>query len=178
VFRGYLNRAAESARALDGGWLHTGDIVRMDPDGWGYVVGRVKDMIISGGENIYPAEVERAIAEVPGVADTAVVGVPDERWGEVGFAVVVPHDGAVIDPGAIRAHLDQRLARYKIPKYIRVAGGLPRTSTGMVIRAALRELAAGELAAGELAAGELAAGELAAGELAAGKLAAGDAPDG
>ncbi len=153
VFGGYLNRPAESARALDGGWLHTGDIVRMDPDGWGYVVGRAKDMIISGGENIYPAEVEGAIAEMPGVADTAVVGVPDERWGEVGFAVVVPHDGAVIDPGEVRAHLGQRLARYKIPKYIRIAGGLPRTSTGKVIRAALRELAAGQLAAGQRDAG-------------------------
>lgn len=168
VFRGYLNRAAESARALDGGWLHTGDIVRMDPDGWGYVIGRAKDMIISGGENIYPGEVERAIAEVPGVADTAVVGVPDARWGEVGFAVVVPQDGAVIDPGVIRAHLDQRLARYKIPKYIRSAGGLPRTSTGKVVRAALRELAAAELAATELVTAELDAGDLPGGEPAAG----------
>jgi fatty-acyl-CoA synthase len=153
VFPGYLNRPAESAAALAGGWLHTGDVVRMDPDGWGYVVGRVKDMIISGGENIYPAEVESAIAEMPGVADCAVVGVPDEQWGEVGFAVVVPRDGAAVDPAAVRAQLAPRLARYKIPKYIRIAGQLPRTSTGKVIKAALREMAAGEVRPGGAATG-------------------------
>ena len=76
--------------------------------------------------------------------DAAVVGVPDDRWGEVGFAVVVPHEAAVLEPGVIRAHLERRLARYKIPKYIRIADGLPRTSTGKVIKAALRELAARE----------------------------------
>ncbi len=172
VFPGYLNRPAESAAALADGWLHTGDVVRMDPEGWGYVVGRVKDMIISGGENIYPAEVESVIADVPGVADCAVVGVPDERWGEVGFAVVVPHDGAAVDAAAVRAHLDPRLARYKIPKYIRIAGRLPRTSTGKVIKAALREMAAGEMTGpgggtpdGEMRDGEMRDGEMRDGEM-------------
>ena len=103
-------------------------------------------MIISGGENIYPAEVEAAIAEIAGVGDCAVTGVPDDRWGEVGMAFVIPRDGARLDADAIRTRLDGRLARYKIPKYIEIAQELPRTDTGKVQRTELRKLASSRLA--------------------------------
>ena len=96
VFRGYWNRPDETAVALADGWFHSGDVVRIEEDGWGYVVDRIKDVIISGGENIYPAEVETAINALPGVVDCAVVAVPDRRWGEVGLAFVVA------DPDAVR----------------------------------------------------------------------------
>lgn len=141
VFHGYLNRPEDTATALAGGWFHSGDIVRIEDNGWGYVLDRVKDMIISGGENVYPAEVEAAIAEMSAVSDCAVVGVPDERWGEVGLATVVPRDGTSLEPDAILAHLDGRLARYKIPKFIEIADSLPRTATGKVQKAVLRERA-------------------------------------
>jgi fatty-acyl-CoA synthase len=141
VFRGYLNRPEETAKALDGGWFHTGDVVRVDDDGWGYVVDRVKDVIISGGENISPAEVEAAIAEMDGVGDCAVVGAPDARWGEVGMAFVVALGGVTLDVSAVSAHLDGRLARYKIPKYIEIADTLPRNATGKIQKTELRRRA-------------------------------------
>ncbi|HEX7353928.1 MAG TPA: long-chain fatty acid--CoA ligase [Mycobacteriales bacterium] len=141
VFRGYHHREAESAHAFTDGWFRSGDVVRLETDGWGYVVDRVKDMIISGGENVYPAEVEAAIAAMPSVLDCAVVGVPDERWGEVGYAVVVPRPGAALTTDDVLAHLDGRLARYKVPKYVRLVTDLPRNATGKVLKTSLREAA-------------------------------------
>jgi fatty-acyl-CoA synthase len=141
VFHGYLNRPEETAAALEGGWFHTGDVVRIDDDGWSYVVDRLKDLIISGGENIYPAEVEAAVAEMPGVADCAVVGVPDDTWGEVGYAAVVPMPDHAVGPDSIRAFLDGRLARYKIPKHIQLSEALPRNATGKIVKSELRRLA-------------------------------------
>ena len=105
------------------------------------IVDRVKDVIISGGENIYPAEVEAAIAELADVSAAAVVAVPDPKWGEVGCAYVVLRPGADLDELALRAHLDQRLARYKIPRYVEFRDELPTNATGKVLRAALREQA-------------------------------------
>jgi fatty-acyl-CoA synthase len=139
VFAGYWNRPAETgASFVDGSWFRSGDVVRIEADTWAYIVDRVKDMIISGGENIYPAEVEAVINRLPEVEDCAVVAVPDQRWGEVRLAVVVPHPGAELDEQRLLAHLDGRLARYKIPKYVRFATELPRTATGKVRRADLR----------------------------------------
>jgi fatty-acyl-CoA synthase len=138
VFAGYWERPADTAASFVDGWFRTGDVVRIEPDGWGYVVDRVKDMIISGGENIYPAEVEAVINELPEIADCAVVAVPDERWGEVGLAYIACHPGETVTEEQVRAYLDGRLARYKIPGYVRVTDELPRTATGKVRRADLR----------------------------------------
>ena len=141
VFAGYWNRPEETAQVLGDGWYRSGDVVRIEDDGWAYVVDRVKDMIISGGENIYPAEVEAAIVELADVTAAAVVAVPDLTWGEVGCAYVVLRSGADLDEMALRAHLDQRLARYKIPRYIELCDDLPRNATGKVLRSVLREQA-------------------------------------
>jgi fatty-acyl-CoA synthase len=121
-----------------GPWLATGDAAAVDPDGYVWIRGRVKDMFISGGENVYPAEVEQALLEHPAVAECAVIGVPDRRWGEVGRAVVVARDGA--DPGDLLAFLDGRLARYKIPASVVFTGTLPRNATGKILKSELREL--------------------------------------
>ena len=142
VFSGYWQRPEETAEALtEEGWYHSGDVVRIDDDGWAFVVDRVKDLIISGGENIYPAEVEAAITELPDVITAAVVAVPDQRWGEVGCAYVVVRAGAALDEAALRAHLETRLARYKIPRYVELCDELPVNATGKVLRAVLRERA-------------------------------------
>ncbi|RHW25090.1 fatty-acyl-CoA synthase [Nocardioides immobilis] len=141
VFAGYWNRPEETAQVLAEGWYRSGDVVRIEDDGWAYVVDRVKDLIISGGENIYPAEVEAAITELADVTAAAVVAVPDPKWGEVGCAYVVLGAGADLDEIALRAHLEQRLARYKIPRYVELCDDLPRNATGKVLRSVLREQA-------------------------------------
>jgi fatty-acyl-CoA synthase len=139
VFRGYWSRPAETAASfVDGQWFRSGDIVRIDDDGWAYVVDRVKDMIISGGENIYPAEVEALINRIDGVVDCAVIAVPDERWGEVGMACIVRRPSAGPDERIVRETLESELARFKIPKYLRFVDDLPRTATGKVRKAELR----------------------------------------
>ena len=141
VFAGYWNRPEETAQVVDEGWYHSGDVVRIDDDGWAYVVDRVKDLIISGGENIYPAEVEAVIAQLADVTDAAVVAVPDDTWGEVGCAFVTTRPGSELDEIAVRAHLGQRLARYKIPRYFEFCDALPRNATGKIVRSVLREQA-------------------------------------
>jgi fatty-acyl-CoA synthase len=139
VFAGYWNRPDETRDSLvDEQWFRTGDVVRSDPDGWSYVVDRVKDVIISGGENIYPAEVEAVAVTFEGVRSAAVVGTPDERWGEVGVAFVEPFAGARIDEQALRRHFESHLARFKVPRDIEIVGELPRNATGKVLRSALR----------------------------------------
>jgi fatty-acyl-CoA synthase len=139
VFSGYLNDPAATEAALAGGWLHTGDVLRATPRGW-FVCGRKKEMFISGGENVYPAEVEIAISEHPEVAEAAVVAIPDEKWGEVGIAFVVAR-GAELTEEALRAFLRERLAGYKVPKGIRVEAELPRTPLGKIDKKALAERA-------------------------------------
>jgi fatty-acyl-CoA synthase len=104
-----------------------------------FVVDRIKDMIISGGENIYPAEVENALREHPAVADCGVIGVPDTRWGEVGRAVVVLRPGVLVSEAELLGFLDGKIARFKIPKSVRFAGTLPRTGTGKILKKRLRE---------------------------------------
>jgi fatty-acyl-CoA synthase len=119
-------------------WLATGDAAAVDPEGYVWIRGRIKDMFISGGENVYPAEVEQVLLEHPGVAECAVIGVPDQRWGEIGRAVVVPRPGAA--PGDLLTFLDGRLARYKIPASVVFADALPRNATGKILKSELREL--------------------------------------
>ncbi|GAB3477008.1 long-chain-fatty-acid--CoA ligase [Nocardiopsis coralliicola] len=143
VMRGYWNKPAETAEAFRGGWFHSGDLVREDEDGYLYVVDRKKDMIISGGENIYCAEVEDALAGHPGVGEVAVVGVPHPRWGETPLAVVVAAGGAEPpDAEALRAWCGDRLARYKQPRHVAVLPELPRNPSGKVLKTELRQAAA------------------------------------
>ena len=139
VMLGYWNRAADTAAVMTGEWFHSGDVAVVDDDGYVTVVDRLKDMIISGGENVYPAEVEDALYGHPGVADCAVIGVPDERWGEVGRAVVVLREGFEPDADALLEHLNARLARYKVPKSIVFTDALPRSGAGKVLKQHLRE---------------------------------------
>lgn len=135
---GYWGLPEESAAAVSDGWFHSGDAARVDADGYVTIADRIKDMYISGGENVYPAEVEDALLALPGVAECAVVGVPDERWGEVGRAFVVPAPGAALDPRELLAALSGRLAKYKIPKSAVLVDHLPRTASGKVLKHRLR----------------------------------------
>jgi fatty-acyl-CoA synthase len=129
----------ETPRGADGGWLRSGDAGTTDADGYVFVVDRIKDMIISGGENIYPAEVEKVLQEHPAVADCGVIGVPDPRWGEVGRAVVVLRPGTEASEAGLLGFLDGKIARFKIPKSVRFTGTLPRTGTGKILKKRLRE---------------------------------------
>jgi fatty-acyl-CoA synthase len=140
VMRGYWKQPEETAHVLpDGVWLRSGDVARTDEDGYVFVADRVKDLIISGGENIYPAEVENALLAHPAVADCAVIGVPDEKWGEVGRAVVVLRSGTSAGERDLLDFLDGRIARYKIPRSARFVAALPRTATGKIAKRQLRE---------------------------------------
>jgi fatty-acyl-CoA synthase len=139
VAAGYWRRPDETAAAFAGGWFRTGDLVRRDHAGRFAVVGRRKEMFISGGENVYPAEVERVLARHPAVAEVAVIGVPDRRWGEVGLAAVVARPGRAVDVGALRAWARAALAGFKIPRHWRVVQALPR---GATFKVAKHEIAA------------------------------------
>jgi fatty-acyl-CoA synthase len=137
---GYWNQPEASAEALRGGWLRTGDLATRDDEGYFTICGRKKDMFISGGLNVYPAEVEAVLMGEPGVAECAVVGVPDDRWGEAGRAVLVPKRGATVDLDALRRRLHDRLASYKVPKQIDVWNDpLPRTASGKVRKFMVRD---------------------------------------
>ena len=130
---GYWNRPEESKKAIDAqGWLHTGDLARRDPEGYYYIVGRSKEMIISGGENIYPAEVESVLHAHPEVAEAALIGVPDAKWGEVGRAIVVPLPGSKLTSEDLIGFCQSRLARYKIPKSVVFVETLPKTAAGKI----------------------------------------------
>jgi acyl-CoA synthetase (AMP-forming)/AMP-acid ligase II len=140
VMQGYWNQPETTASALaDGTWLRSGDAGTTDSDGYVFVVDRIKDMIISGGENVYPAEVENVLREHPAVADCGVIGVPDTKWGEVGRAVVVLRPGTEATEEDLLSFLDGKIARFKIPKSVRFTGELPRTGTGKILKKRLRE---------------------------------------
>jgi fatty-acyl-CoA synthase len=136
VFAGYWRNPEATAQTIVDGWLHTGDVVERDDEGYFWIKGRLKEMFISGGENVYPAEVESVLHEHPRVKDAAVVGVPDERWGEVGAAFVVL-GGAVTEEELI-AFARERLARFKVPKSVHAVDELPRNSMGKVVKSELR----------------------------------------
>ena len=139
LMRGYMNRPEATAETIVDGWLRTGDAGFQDADGFFYMHDRVKDMIVTGGENVYPAEVENAIFGCPGVADVAVVGVPSERWGEEVRAIAVAAPGHAPDPEAVIAWTRQRIAGFKCPKAVDFIDALPRNASGKVLRRELRE---------------------------------------
>jgi fatty-acyl-CoA synthase len=139
VVDGYWGRPQESAEAFDGeGWFRSGDVATVDDDGFHRIVDRVKDLYISGGENVSPAEVEGVLAGHPDVVDAAVIGVPDARWGEAGHAWVVLVDGSTATPGDVLAFLEGRLARFKHPRRVEVVAALPRNPAGKLDKGALR----------------------------------------
>ena len=140
VTPGYWRNPDATAKAIVDGWFHTGDMVRMDAEGYLYVVDRIKNMFISGGENVYPAEVERVLLTHPGVAEAAIIGVPDEKWGEVGLAFVVTKPGVSAAPEALESFCKERLAKFKVPKYFRFIESLPKNDTGKINRMALKSL--------------------------------------
>jgi fatty-acyl-CoA synthase len=135
---GYWNKPAATKSSFTGDWLHTGDAARMDDEGFVYIVDRWKDMYISGGENVYPAEVENVLFQLPQVADAAIIGVPDERWGEVGMAIVVRKEGQSLAEGDVIRHCLGRLAKFKVPQSVAFVDALPRNATGKVLKRELR----------------------------------------
>jgi long-chain acyl-CoA synthetase len=140
IVRGYLGRERETAEAFTDGWFHTGDLGRLDADGNLYVVDRLKDVIIRGGENIYAAEVEAALYEHPDITEAAIIGVPDERLGEAVGAVVRVRPGATLTEDRVRTHVAERLAAFKVPAHVWVTDDeLPRNASGKVLKRELRE---------------------------------------
>jgi fatty-acyl-CoA synthase len=140
VFLGYWRRPEDTARAFtEDGWFRTGDIALADAEGYHWLVDRKKDMFISGGENVYPAEIEAALADHPAIIECAVVGLPDPQWGEVGHLVATCRVGTALELAGVLAHLERRLARYKLPKGLTLVAALPRTASGKIQKTVLRE---------------------------------------
>jgi fatty-acyl-CoA synthase len=139
VMKEYWKRPDATKEAFFGGWFHSGDMARMDGDGDLYIVDRKKDMFISGGENVYPAEIENAIFELPKVGEVALIGVKDERWGEVGRAIVSLKAGETLTEAEILGFLKGRLAKYKVPRSVVFVEQLPRNAAGKVLKNVLRE---------------------------------------
>jgi acyl-CoA synthetase (AMP-forming)/AMP-acid ligase II len=139
VMQGYWRKPEETEAALRGGWMHTGDAAYMDDDGYIFIVDRVKDMIVTGGENVYSAEVENAVAQHPAVAMCAVIGVPDPDWGERVHAVVVLRPGASATAEEIRDHAKTLIAGYKAPRTVEFTDALPISGAGKVLKRELRQ---------------------------------------
>lgn len=137
---GYWKNPAATADVLRDGWLHTGDLVRRDEEGYFFVVGRKKEMFISGGENVYPAEVEKVLRQVPGVREVAVVGVPHEKWGECGRAFLSAEMGTSLNSDVLRDFCQHHLAKFKIPEQFVVLADLPKTDSGKIAKKMLREV--------------------------------------
>jgi O-succinylbenzoic acid--CoA ligase len=140
VMQGYINRPDATAQALAGGWLHTGDLGCLDEEGYLYVASRRDDLIVSGGENVYPAEVEAVLLAHSAVEEAAVLGVPDRRWGQAPVAFVKLCAGAALSEDDVIAFCRARLAGYKTPKQVRFVDALPRNAGGKVLRKQLREM--------------------------------------
>ena len=138
VIRGYWQRP-DADDAFEADWYKSGDAALMDRDGYLYIRDRYKDMYISGGENVYPAEVENVLMSCPGVAEVAVIGVQDEKWGEVGVAVIVLQESQVLDEATVIAHARAHLAGYKVPKSVRIVASLPKTASGKITKQVLRD---------------------------------------
>jgi fatty-acyl-CoA synthase len=142
VMLGYWDEPEKTAEAVDrAGWMHTGDLATMDDEGYVKIVGRSKDMIIRGGENVYPREIEEFLYTHPDVADVQVVGVPDERYGEEVAAFVIAREGAELDADAVREFCRGRIAHYKVPRHVLVVDDFPMTVTGKVQKFKLRDAA-------------------------------------
>jgi O-succinylbenzoate-CoA ligase len=140
VMQGYWNRPKATSETLKDGWLYTGDLGYLDQDGFLYIIDRKKDMLISGGENVYPAEIERVISELPEVSEVSIIGIPDLKWGEVPKAFIVPHKDGTLTSDTIFAHCRSKLAGYKVPKQIEFLDTLPKTPSGKVLKRKLRDL--------------------------------------
>ncbi len=132
MMKEYWQDPVQTEQVLEGGWLRTGDLARMDEDGYYYLVDRAKDMYISGGENVYPAEIERVLSEHPGIADVAVIGIPDETYGEVGHAFIIAEDQAELSEDDVILYCKGRLAGYKLPRKVTFCRDFPRTPLGKV----------------------------------------------
>jgi acyl-CoA synthetase (AMP-forming)/AMP-acid ligase II len=140
VMQGYFDDPEETRKAIDAaGWLHTGDVGVMDARGYLRITDRIKDMFIVGGFNCYPAEIENQIYGLPGVAQVAVVGIPDARLGEVGMAFIVPAPGAGLTPESVIAFCRENMANYKVPRRVEIVDVLPTNASGKIMRFALRE---------------------------------------
>jgi fatty-acyl-CoA synthase len=142
VMRGYWSAQGATGLGLQDGWFHSGDLGQRNEDGCITIVGRSKDMIISGGENIYPAEIENLLVTLPGVAECAVFGLPDARWGEVPVAVLVQTQdaaGQALNDEVVLAHLRERIARFKLPRRVVFAAALPKSALGKVIKPQLQD---------------------------------------
>jgi acyl-CoA synthetase (AMP-forming)/AMP-acid ligase II len=139
VMKGYWNKPEATAETLRNGWLHTGDVGHLDEDGYVYITDRKKDMIISGGSNIYPRELEEVICTHPGVYEVAVIGVPDEKWGEAVKALVVPRPGATLSEADVIEHVRRAVASYKKPQSVEFLSELPKNAYGKVLKRELRE---------------------------------------
>ncbi len=139
VTPGYWENPGATREAIRNGWFHTGDLAKRDEDGFVYIVDRKKDMIISGGENIYPVEIENVLYQFPRIGEVAIIGVPDERWGEVGKAIVVLKEGQTATEQEILDFLREKVAKFKIPKSVEFISALPRNPAGKVLKRTLRE---------------------------------------
>jgi fatty-acyl-CoA synthase len=139
VTPGYWNRPDANKSSFTEGWLHTGDATRIDEDGFYYIVDRWKDMYISGGENVYPAEVESVLHQLTAVAEAAIIGIPNEQWGEVGMAIVAVKPGHTLTPAEIHAHCAANLAKFKCPRLVEFVDALPRNATGKIHKPTLRK---------------------------------------
>jgi acyl-CoA synthetase (AMP-forming)/AMP-acid ligase II len=139
LMRGYWNLPNATAEALRGGWMHTGDAGTLDDEGYLFVQDRTKDMIVSGGENVYPREVEDVLYRHPAVADAAVIGVPDAKWGEAVKAIVVTKAGQEVTAEELMRFCDGQLAGYKRPRSVDFADALPRNPSGKILKKDLRE---------------------------------------
>ncbi|MGA0708928.1 MAG: class I adenylate-forming enzyme family protein [Steroidobacteraceae bacterium] len=138
LFNGYFGRPEETAACMRDGWISAGDLARRDEDGYIYIVDRKKDMVISGGLNIYPREIEEQLVHHPEVLEAAVVGMPDEHWGESLVAFVVRRQGSCTPPAEFERHCRDRLAGYKVPRRYEFVGALPRNAGGKVLKNELR----------------------------------------
>ena len=140
VMLGYWHDPARTAEAVDeAGWMHTGDLATLDTEGYCNIVGRIKDMVIRGGENVYPREIEEFLYSHPKVQDVQVIGVPDQKYGEEICAWIVPKPGVTLTADDVRAFCEARIARYKVPRYVKLVDGFPLTVTGKVQKYLMRE---------------------------------------
>ena len=135
----YYNLPEETAKAIQEGWFATGDIVRQDEEGFVYIAGRKKEMIISGGENIYPLEVEKVIYEIADVDEAAVIGVPHDKWGETPIAFIVLKKETNFTDEKLKEYCTKKLARYKVPSLFRIVSALPKNATGKIDKATLKK---------------------------------------
>ncbi|MEZ4606458.1 MAG: AMP-binding protein [Deinococcales bacterium] len=146
LFSGYFKHPKASQEILHDGWLWTGDLAKQDEDGFYYIAGRRKEMYISGGENIFPVEIEKVLYEHQAISECAVLGVPDAKWGEVGLAAIVLKYGFSLDSDSLKYFLKQRIAGYKVPKHYRFLKELPKSGAGKILKVALAEAFAKEMA--------------------------------